>query len=1277
MANPKFIIKEGSSQINSLENTPVSINIYATCDKVNEDGRIEGATTAELANLTLALSVTSEFENRESYVNHVFGHRLVPDGGLSFTLVGVETQDNQLCNHYLVTITPLRERYGAAQVNIVIEDYNQETVQTSNPFAGGVSIYWRRVDDSPRITDIHDVIIQKDRLSRVFEFTVSDEESEAKDLILDVKAKDTTLLPDGSIKACPPINPTKNGTIRPGFTYLIQGGKELKYSNTVYPTGSTFKGTENFRSWEKSPYSTGEETVYEMDGPVRAFQIQPGVEQTGSTEVEVSVADRMTVDYYGKIHYLNYVNQNKVIYAVDGFWSVNVQGYSYITPNPYKDVKDWGEISVASGTNNQDICVGPANGSSYIVIAGYDKMTISGEDDEPDTYRDCGCLLVGDTATLSEKNINLKYIYKDKNGNYLYNVRFYGVCYGSGKGVETARFLAVGTYEGSDGTFGCIYRSTDCINWELDALLEPDATFKCVTYNNGTFVVAGNRPGYGEVIYACSQYNNDGSGVWVELNSTRKLAVFNTDASSPKHYIFDVTSLTFLNDTFILTGEARQRASYEGSYYYIPDRDSTVLLYGTSFSREWTLTKLEWGRGPLAGLTNTGDYVLGVGGNYTAVMITPDMKFYNQWYTNKDNILASGYSLNSVAFGDGLIFGVGNDGVGFLSSTSIRLTQQSFIVTVTDWWDSLDFLPSAIKDNPLFEKTAELLDYLVANNHIQNMIKVDNLYEGKSIHFDDTYLTNLLADDAFRALDIAQDNMETLAVIASNIYNIKGTVRGLKYMLSLLSAGGQNLDADVYDWEYVNQNLEQFKLSAPLDACTVVVQAKVPLSVHLDEELEHRLIEIIQTFFWICVNLVFVWTRTISNKVDFFDIFDAQSTNPPFIDSWSYIYDIFKYDDLGVWKDWFFPTSDSVVSPFIYHEQVTSFPVSDAITIYDGRDFTNSWFDTMASWEDVADPIVTQFIDEYINAGSDSWSDYFTTPLIDVFWDTSFQTSDSFVIVDSGFIVEYSDAFSIEDIVLDEFVVQGYTDSFSADTVDSFELDVNNIVLDHFPSVTDGSIRNVIGESIETSFIVDDDVIALDVQTPFYNSMYVQSIDSIIDYSVFQTEWDESCSFRDVFSEVTHVGGDGALSDSFSVNNDDTSIEIYMPFPETHFSVSAKSELNCGITQTSWIGTCSFREHSEVVIQFGGDGIMSDSFEFDDAIEVIGNPFFDHSDSFSAGDGFTPGDNVNITLPSNQFQLPSYLLVAYITEAPVYGPDLIWGEFEFGSDEYEVRILSR
>jgi len=1220
MSEPYFIKAGAIGIIRTYENEPVTLDIYATCAEANpEETDIKDTRTPEeieadrykaLENLTLDLSVTSAYEDKESYVNHVFGRRLVPDGGLDYELVEVTTLDNRLCNHYKVTVTPLRERYGAAGIKIVIEDYNQEEVEYSEPYSGDesgyIAIYWQRVDASPRMTDLKDVVIGKDRLSGVFEFKVMDEESDSKDLIVDMRPKTEGIIQ--SIQQTTPLEPIKNGYVRPGWTYKVKGGTEILYSSKIYTAGSTFKGLENYKTWSKTDKSTGEEEVFEIDGITRAYQIMPEQGATGSTEVEVTIADRMTVDYYDVIHYLGFAKHFKTIYDGESFWVADAQGYGVIQPDPYADVINWGQKYVATGTVHRDMVIGTVSAGTFIVTVGYGTVTFSGEEEgEPDVIKPLAYICFGRFPEVKVPTGALTPVFKDKNGNYLYDVAFYGVSYGASEMATDTRFVAVGTKKVNGVTYGVVYSSKDVRNWEEEAILDAGAVLQCVDYSNGYFVAAGYKEGYGTVIYSSSK-----EGVWKEINQTFSRRVFALDSTSPEYYIDDVTSLTHLGDTFILTGSVRHKVS--GGY--VPDAYSTVVMYGSAYG-DWTAEKIPWGRGWLVGLTNAGDFVLGVGNDYTAVLITPDMRFYNQWYTNKDTVPTSPYVLNSVAFGGGLIFGVGDGRIGFLSSTSIRLTEGSFVTTVTDWWESKDFLPSAIREHPLFAKTAELLDYLVTQGHIQNMIKVDNLYEGKSIHFDENYLTNLLTDDSFRALDIAQDNKETLAVIAANIYNIKGTVRGLKYMLSLLSVAGQTLDADVYDWVYVNKNLEEFNLAQPLDACTVLVKVKVPLSIHLDEALEHRLVEIMQSFFWICANIVFNWTRTIETDVEFHDLFDAQEEIPPFEDSWPFgrPFDLLKYDDMEGWVDIVSVFEDSIGDISWEADLATPVDIKEDLGVYDGLAFRNSWLDTQEPTDDDILIDTKLWCREWVNENSDSWSDYFDWVSADIDWQTSFEVWDLFSLEESsGFITELSDEVEI-DVVLEMDFPMSFSD-WTESVEDSVEFDIEPFIEDALDIswCSMGTVW-VSLEGWSDEVTIDGDILTMEEQVTSWAESFPDAIVSY-DMDLSLDEWIDYAFEGSVYLwEDTKVGG-------------------------------------------------------------GSDGMFVTSVIYDDELDISADWGIYHSDYFPVSDGhvdFTSGMKVEL---DDELEITSWLLIAYITTYPEYGIDLIWGSFEYGTEEYEVRILS-
>ena len=1211
MSEP-FILNAGEiGIIHTYENESVYIDIKASCaEAIVDDTSIDDPPTEEqrrkaLENLGLELSVLSKFEDKESYVNHVFGRRLVPDGGLGYELVETVLERNQAWNLYRVKITPLMERYGAAAIQITVADYNQEEVEYADYDTDGIAIYWQRVDASPRMTDLKDVVIGKDRLSGVFEFKVMDEESDSKDLIVDMRPKTEGIIQ--SIQQTTPLEPIKNGYVRPGWTYHVKGGTEILYSSKIYTAGSTFKGLENYKTWSKTDKSTGEEEVFEIDGITRAYQIMPEQGVTGSTEVEVTIADRMTIDYYGTIRHLMRLTHYKTIFDSVGFWTGDGQGYGYVEPDTYTDVNEWDYKYIATGQTHRDFVIGTVKDGSYLITVGYGHVRWGDADEgEEEVSIPVGMVGWGDMSLVKDKDKGLWLSNKDGDNNYLYNIEFYGVSYGSDAEANT-RFVAVGAKYVNGVPYGVVYSSGDAKKWYLEAVLDEGVILKSVDFSNGYFVAAGNKDGYGTVIYSCAI-----KGVWTEINQTFSRRVFALDSTSPEYYIDDVTSLNHLGDTFILTGSVRHKVSNG----YIADRYSTVVMYGSALG-DWTVEKIPWGRGWLVGLTNAGNFILGVGNDYTAVLVTPGMRFYNQWYTNKDAVPTDAYAINSVAFGAGLIFGVGDMNMAMVSSTSVRLTEGSFVVTVTDWWESKDFLPSAIREHPLFAKTAELLDYLVTQGHIQNMIKVDNLYEGKSIHFDENYLTNLLTDDSFRALDIAQDNKETLAVIAANIYNIKGTVRGLKYMLSLLSVAGQTLDADVYDWVYVNKNLEEFNLAQPLDACTVLVKVKVPLSIHLDEALEHRLVEIMQSFFWICANIVFNWTRTIETDVEVHDLFDAQEEVPPFEDSWPFgrPYDILKHDDMEAWAEVVSVFEDSIGDISWEADLATPVDIKEDLGVYDGLAFRNSWLDTQEPTDDDILIDTKLWCKEWVYDTSESWSDYFDWVSADIDWQTSFEVWDLFSLEESsGFITELSDEVEI-DVVLEMDFPMSFSD-WTESVEDSVEFDIEPFVEDalNISWCSMGTVW-VSLEGWSDEVTIDGDILTMEEQvTSWAESFPGATVSYDMDLSL--DEWIDYAFEGSVYLwEDTKVGG-------------------------------------------------------------GSDGIFATSVIYDDELDISADWGIYHSDYFPVSDGhvdFTSGMKVEL---DDELEITSWLLIAYITTYPEYGIDLIWGSFEYGTEEYEVRILS-
>lgn len=195
-------------------------------------------------------------------------------------------------------------------------------------------------------------------------------------------------------------------------------------------------------------------------------------------------------------------------------------------------------------------------------------------------------------------------------------------------------------------------------------------------------------------------------------------------------------------------------------------------------------------------------------------------------------------------------------------STGGDETVREFAVTVTNR-TSLSFLPENLREMPLYQKATQLLDWLIQSTHFDHLVKVEGLGKGKSVHFDSDYLLQLVDGERLGKVGLGDVNKESLALLAANVYNLKGTKSGLQYLLALVG-----FTARVYEWYEVNEDPAAFGLSAPLPACTVYVEVRTPVGFYLDQAMERRVDDLLRSFFWLCVYANYTWIRTIDDNWD-------------------------------------------------------------------------------------------------------------------------------------------------------------------------------------------------------------------------------------------------------------------------------------------------------------------------------------------------------------------------------------------------------------------------
>lgn len=1101
--------------------------------------------TEGIENVTLELSVTNQYETMDSQGQHVFGRRLITDSRLSWELVPVHEGRYVVLNkkdysRFRIKCKPLHERYGAAFIQIIAIDNNYDPPTVSEPYHSvvipdsiqqpNVEIVFRRIDNKPVFTHIQDIVIPKNGLSKVVEFKLSDEESETRDLNFQLVSEDPEILDDNGIIYCKPVLPIANGGIKQGLTYQVSGGKEIRYSSRVIREGNKFKGLKGFNHWGTTDNSTGHEQVFELDGDTRAFQLRPNQDVTGTAKVSLYLSDKLTFDYAGILNKLvkgpNKKDRLHVLcssYIAGKFWIGRADGVMIAKPDHYKNINDWTngngknwdspKVKIVTAeedeynVNDKDRVISRVEGiTSGVLRNGLPVIVLAVRNTEAKEGIIYYSLDGGETFTRINNYTNLEGSRVDSEGKPLLFNELRDVTFGHGNGVDkdTARFIAVGEK-------GTIYSSVDAVTWFEEAVVydvlgtgSGQCILTSVKYADGKYVVVGSDEQYArilgnagynvsmELIFTCfDSWVQEGENyrykpVWKPINENRCNSIQNVSYGSPKYVLSEITDISYSAKVgWVAVGRVKElNDDKAGSYFYTEKNDISMLLIG-GVSGSWREYIVPKGRGNLLGISYL-TYFLAVGANQTIVMFDTTDHFFLQWKSTDDVVTEeeqeTAQDLLTVTSGDDILFIGGRFAYCLVSVTPIRFNVQQFAVTVTDWWHSKDFLPRAIKEHPLFDKTAQLLDYLIANNHIFNMIKIDNLAEGKSIHFNEEYFTSLLTDNMFAKLDIAQDNKESLALIAANMYNLKGTKRGLQYMLSFLTVDGQGLGAEVFDWKQVNSNLEEFGLVEPLDACTVFVRAKVPLKVYLSEDMMAKLDDAMRYFFWICLNIIFGWIRTVRTEAtDIKDRFVTSLSLDAVRDKFEYghPYDKFKFDGLEVFENIFPIQGDFFNVAGVSNDFRNVFPVSAEFLIDDTFGVAGSFG---AELEEVSDLI--DFID-VTHGASDTWSpadqlswvsDSFDWPEVATSFQDEFEQED-----DLGASIDLGGLSG--EILWDEIPVSDGSGIESLVSVDGFADDVSLFsVIESITVAFDQSTENLDLSGLLTAYINEGPEWGVDIE---------------------------------------------------------------------------------------------------------------------------------------------------------------------------------------------------
>ena len=210
---------------------------------------------------------------------------------------------------------------------------------------------------------------------------------------------------------------------------------------------------------------------------------------------------------------------------------------------------------------------------------------------------------------------------------------------------------------------------------------------------------------------------------------------------------------------------------------------------------------------------------------------------------------------------------------------------------------SLNFLPENLRGYELYTKFSEVLDYVLDTYHTKNIDILKALYDIKNSNFSYEEILKLLGSENFLEFDVGSEQFKVLCVLLSNLYEIKGTQRGLRYLLRLL-----NLDATVYEWYDINRWYHEGDPSwtHEVPKCSIVIDlgfSDLPLGVcdirskwaiprtgdpaesvlgptQAFEDVEGKFRAFADQLLWVCVTLDEIrWIKKLTDYVDVRDEF--------------------------------------------------------------------------------------------------------------------------------------------------------------------------------------------------------------------------------------------------------------------------------------------------------------------------------------------------------------------------------------------------------------------
>jgi len=161
----------------------------------------------------------------------------------------------------------------------------------------------------------------------------------------------------------------------------------------------------------------------------------------------------------------------------------------------------------------------------------------------------------------------------------------------------------------------------------------------------------------------------------------------------------------------------------------------------------------------------------------------------------------------------------------------------------------IELLPENLREKPLWDGIAKSLQHEYDEFHLKNVRPIENAFDLESEFVEIQKLVDFLTTKAISGTNIIPDETAFVYLIA-NYYQLKGTKRGLSFVMNLLGFG-----LEVIHWFEANLDLVGNALASPLDPCEVILVIDIGDNA-LTQETVDFMVQLLKALNWICVEFI-------------------------------------------------------------------------------------------------------------------------------------------------------------------------------------------------------------------------------------------------------------------------------------------------------------------------------------------------------------------------------------------------------------------------------------